>query len=68
MAEIAKPLPKTLVMLLPISQKWSIGRINAIPSTGMLNMEQVAATTTKEARGTPAIPFEVSIKTSNMVN
>ena len=32
------------------------------------NMVQVAATTTKEARGTPAIPLLVNINTSNMVS
>ena len=46
---VAKAFPKTFVALLNIPQKWSIGRIKAIPSMGILNMPQVVATTTKHA-------------------
>jgi hypothetical protein len=44
-----------------------MGRIKAIPSTGILNIPQVAATTTKLALGTPAIPLLVSINTNSIV-
>ena len=46
----------------------SIGKIKAMPSGGMLNMAQVAVTTTNDALGTPAIPLLVNINTNNMVN
>src|SRR3954471_4028687 len=65
---VASALPSTLVAVRNISQKWSIGNIKAIPSAGILNMVQVAVTTTSEARGTPAIPLLVSISTSSMVS
>lgn len=64
---VAKALPKTLVADRNISQKWSIGKISAMPSTGILNIPQVAATTTKLARGTPAMPLLVSISTKSIV-
>lgn len=65
--DVAKAFPKTLVALLNISQKWSIGRIKAMPSIGILNIPQVAATMTKLALGTPAIPLLVSISTKSIV-
>ena len=45
-----------------------MGNINATPSGGILNIEQVAKTTTNAALGTPAIPLLVNINTSNIVN
>ena len=38
-----------------------------MPSMGIINIPQVAATTTKLALGTPAIPLLVSINTNSIV-
>ncbi|EZP72140.1 hypothetical protein BV96_02272 [Sphingomonas paucimobilis] len=38
-----------------------------MPSTGRSNWPSVAATTTREARGTAAMPLLVTISTSRMV-
>ena len=54
---VANALPKTLVMVLPISQKTSIAKIKPTPSAGNPNIAPVANTTTKLALGTPAIPW-----------
>src|SRR5579862_3647648 len=65
---VANAFPKTFVMLRNISQKWSIGNNNAIPSIGILNIPTVAVITTNAARGTPAIPLLININTNNMVS
>ncbi|MMZ71661.1 hypothetical protein D1872_351700 [compost metagenome] len=38
-----------------------------MPASGIWNWFRVAAMTTREARGTPAIPLEVTISSSSMV-
>ena len=66
-AEVASAFPSTLVILLPISQKWSIGKINAIPSGGMPNIETSSYNNHQTGLGTPAIPLLVSIRTKSIV-
>ena len=41
--------------------------IRSSPASGMLKVESVAAMTTSEARGTPAMPLLVTISSSSMV-
>lgn len=41
--------------------------MSSSPASGMLKVESVAAITTSDARGTPAMPFEVSINSSSIV-
>ena len=62
----ATALPTTLVADRPMSRKWSIARMIRIPASGMLNWASVAVITTRLARGTPAMPFEVIISVSSM--
>ncbi|MNR69013.1 hypothetical protein D3C85_1939440 [compost metagenome] len=50
-----------------MSRKWSTPKSSSRPASGMLNCDRVAAITTSDARGTPAIPLEVTISTSSMV-
>ena len=49
-----------------MSRKWSIPISSRIPATGILKLGIVAASTTSAERGTPAIPFEASIRVSIM--
>ena len=42
-------------------------RISRMPASGSPNMGSTAATTTSEARGTPAIPLLETMSTSSMV-
>jgi hypothetical protein len=55
-------LPKTFVMVRPISQKTSIAKIKPTPSGGKPNIAPVANITTKLALGTPAMPLLVTKK------
>ena len=64
---VAIELPTALVAERPMSRKVSTPRISSRPASGMLNWLSVAAITTSEARGTPAMPFEVSIRISSIV-
>src|SRR5437660_4285138 len=64
---VAIELPIALVAERPMSRKVSTPRISSSPASGMLNWLSVAAITTSEARGTPAIPLEVSIRISSIV-
>jgi hypothetical protein len=41
--------------------------ISSNPASGMLKLASVAAMTTSEARGTPAMPLLVSISSRSMV-
>ena len=41
--------------------------ISSNPASGMLNVARVAAITTSDARGTPAMPLLVTIRISNIV-
>ena len=41
--------------------------MSSSPASGMRNIDMVAAITTRLARGTPAMPLEVTISTSSMV-
>ena len=41
--------------------------IKASPSSGIPTLPRVASSTTKETPGTPAIPFEVTIRVSTRV-
>src|SRR4051812_39997486 len=66
-AAVASELPSTLVAERPMSRNWSMPMISSRPASGMLNWFSVAAMTTSEARGTPAMPLLVSISTSSMV-
>ena len=61
------PLPMTLVAERAMSRKWSIASSSSRPASGMSNWFSVAAITTSDARGTPAMPLEVSISTSIIV-
>ena len=56
-----------LVAERPMSRNVSTPRMRSSPASGMLNWFSVAAITTRDARGTPAIPFEVSMSTSSIV-
>ena len=60
-------LPTTLVAERPMSRKWSTPRIRSSPASGMSNIDSVPAMTTSEARGTPAMPFDVTMRTSSIV-
>lgn len=51
----------------PISRNGSTPISKISPASGILNWLSVAAITTIEARGTPAIPFEVNIRINSMV-
>ena len=42
-------------------------RMRSSPASGIENWFSVAAITTSDARGTPAMPFEVSIRISSIV-
>ena len=57
----------TLVAERPMSRNWSMPMISSSPASGMLKLASVAAITTSEARGTPAMPLLVSISSSSMV-
>ncbi|MNG33963.1 hypothetical protein D3C84_1203360 [compost metagenome] len=61
-------LPTTLVAVLAISRNWSMPRMSKMPASGRLNIGNVAATTTTEARATPAIPLLVTMSVSKMSN
>ncbi|MNP40238.1 hypothetical protein D3C76_1338640 [compost metagenome] len=63
----AMALPSTLVAERPMSRKWSMPSSSSMPASGIWNWFRVAAITTREARGTPAIPLEVTISSSSMV-
>src|SRR5262245_15780835 len=64
---VAMELPTTLVALRPMSRNWSMPMIRSRPASGILKVTKVAAITTREARGTPAIPLLVTISNSSMV-
>src|SRR5438270_3316882 len=64
----ATALPTTLVADRPMSRKWSTARISSSPASGMWNSGRVAAITTRLARGTPAMPLDVTISTRSMVS
>src|SRR5262249_10223830 len=64
---VASELPITLVAERPMSRNWSMPIMSSSPASGMLKLDRVAAMTTSEARGTPAMPLLVSISSSNMV-
>ncbi|MNG37014.1 hypothetical protein D3C84_1242350 [compost metagenome] len=64
---VAMELPTALVAERPMSRKVSTPRISSRPASGMSKWFSVAAITTREARGTPAMPLEVSIRISSMV-
>ena len=64
---LAIELPTALVAERPMSRNVSTPRISSRPASGMLNWFSVAAITTSEARGTPAMPLEVSIRISSIV-
>ena len=66
-AAVAIELPIALVAERPMSRKVSTPRISSRPASGMLNWFSVAAITTSDARGTPAMPLEVSIRISSIV-
>ena len=64
---VATELPTTLVADRAMSRKWSTPRISSRPASGMSNCASVAAITTSDARGTPAMPLDVSIRISSIV-
>src|SRR6185436_6029153 len=66
-AAVAIELPTALVAERPMSRKVSTPRISSSPASGMLNCASVAAITTSDARGTPAMPFDVSIRMRSIV-
>jgi hypothetical protein len=57
----------TLVAERPMSRNWSMPMIKSRPASGMPKLTSVAAITTSDARGTPAMPLLVSISSSSMV-
>ena len=63
---VAMALPNTLVTVRPMSRKVSTPSSSAIPSIGSPNWVSVAEITTRLARGTPAMPFDVIISVSSM--
>ena len=67
-ATVATLLPSTFVAERPMSRNWSIPMISSSPASGMLNCASVAEITTSEARGTPAMPFEVTISRNSIVS
>src|SRR6185295_13265200 len=58
---VAMELPTTLVALRPMSRNWSMPMMSSRPASGMLKVARVAAITTREARGTPAMPLLVTV-------
>lgn len=60
--------PTTLTTVLAISRIRSIPAINANPSIGIQTVPRVASRTTKDTPCTPAIPFEVTIRTRTSDN
>ena len=66
-AAVASVLPITLVAERPMSRNWSMPMIRSRPASGMSKLASVAAITTSEARGTPAMPLLVSISSSSIV-
>jgi len=51
----------------PYQGRCRFPRISSKPASGISNWVRVAAITTSEARGTPAMPLEVSINVNNIV-
>src|SRR5271154_1752836 len=66
--DAAMELPTALVADRPMSRNVSTPRISSKPASGMLNWLSVAAITTSDARGTPAMPLDVSIRMAIMVS
>jgi len=61
---VAMPFPITLVAVRPMSRKWSMPMMSSRPASGSPNIGSTAATTTSDARGTPATPLLVSMSVS----
>ncbi|MCY1455194.1 hypothetical protein D9M71_723090 [compost metagenome] len=68
MTAVARLLPTTLVAVRPMSKNWSMPMISSRPASGRWNIGSVAATTTSDARATPAMPLLVTISTSSSVS
>ena len=61
-------LPITLVAVRPMSRNWSIPMMSSSPASGRPKVGSTAATTTSDARGTPATPLLLTIITSSSVS
>src|SRR5258708_5882484 len=64
---LARQLPRTLTEVRAISSSASTPRMRKAPATGSLNDSSAATSTTNDARGTAATPFEVSMRISIIV-
>jgi len=67
MTAVAIELPSTLVAVRPMSRKTSMPMISSTPASGRPNIGMTAATTTSPERGTPAMPFDDTMRTSSIV-